>query len=121
MGFMDKVKEVGNQAATAVNEAVDKGQQTFNESQAKKQADGLLRDLGVLVYLRDSGRGDETTDAEIVRVTAALRAHEASAAVIDLTVRSGATAAAAPPADPAMPPPAAGSDVPPPPGAVGGS
>lgn len=105
MGFMDKVVEVGNQAATAVSQVVDKGQQTLNEAQAKKQADGLLRDLGVLVYLRDSGRSDDATESEIARVTAALKSHEAGDAAIDLTVRSF---------DPAMPPPITGAEMPPP-------
>lgn len=113
MGFMDKVKEVGNQAASAVNSAVDKGQQTMNDSQAKKSADSLLRDLGALVYLRDTGRADASNESEIARITEALKAHEAAGSPINLAV-GPAVAPPAPPAAGATPPPP-GAATPPPP------
>ena len=96
MGFMDKVMEVGNQAATAVNQAVDKGQAELDRVNSKRKSDALLRDLGALVFLRDSGRGDATTDTEIARITAEIQAHEAGGGVIDLAVKTSAPVASAP-------------------------
>lgn len=142
MGFMDKVKEVGNQAASQVNQAVNKGQAQFDAATSKRQSDALLRDLGALTFAQATGRGDANTETEIARVTAELQAHEAGGGVVDLALKSGAMApppappsgttappppgAAATPPPPApgavAPPPAPGTVAPPPPpGSVGGS
>lgn len=138
MGFMDKVKEVGNQAASQVNQAVNKGQAQFDQATSKRQSDALLRDLGALTFAQATGRAAENTDAEIARVTAELKAHEAGGGVVDLALKSGVappTGGATPPPPPASgsatpppppgavpPPPAPGTVAPPPPpGAVGGS
>lgn len=121
MGFLDKVKEVGNQAATSVNQAVNKGQQQFDEQKSRKHADAVLRDLGALVYLRDTGRGDAATDSAIAALVAQLQAHEASGQPIDLSQRAGAApdTSAAPAAEGATPPPPGAAAAPPPaPGAV---
>jgi hypothetical protein len=126
MGFMDKVKEAGNSLATTVNDTVSKGQQSMDEGQSKKNADALLRDLGALVYARDSGRGDDANAAEIDRVTTELRQHEDKGGAVDLVLRvgvappapTGAPVASPPPPGSVPPPPAPGS-VPPPPAPAG--
>ncbi len=119
MGFLDKVKEQANTLATSVNDTVAKGQQSMDQGQSRKQSDALLRDLGALVYARDSGRGSDTTEADIERLTAQLQAHEAGGGVVDLTDRSTAVAAPAstppPPPGAATPPPPPGAATPPPP------
>jgi len=109
MGFLDKVKEQANTLASSVNDTVAKGQQSMDQSQSRKYADGLLRDLGALVYARDTGRGTDTTDAGITRLTTDLQAHEAQGGVVDLAERSR------PPAPGAAPPPPGGAAGPPPP------
>lgn len=139
MGFMDKVKEVGNQAASQVNQAVNKGQAQFDSATSKRHSDALLRDLGSLTFAQTTGRGDATTEAEIARITAELETHEAGGGVVDLTLKAsavspppagastppppGAAAAPPPPSPGAVPPPPAPGTVapPPPPGAVGSS
>ena len=148
MGFLDKVKEVGNQAASQVNQAVNKGQAQFDSATSKRPSDALLRDLGALTFAQATGRGDASTEAEITRITTELQTHEAGGGVVDLTLKSGATpapsasaatppppgaaatppppvpgAATPPPPPSAVPPPPAPGTVapPPPPGAVGGS
>lgn len=144
MGFMDKVKEVGNQAATQVNQAVNKGQAQFDSATSKRHSDALLRDLGALTFAQATGRGDATTEAEIARITAELETHEAGGGVVDLAPKSSAASpppagaptppppgaappapgsATPPPSPGAVPPPPAPGTVtpPPPPGAVGGS
>lgn len=115
MGFMDKVKEAGTSLATSVNDTVSKGQQQVDQGQSKKQADALLRDLGALVYARDTERDHASTEAEVARVTGALQAHEAQGGAIDLAVRVG-VAPAPPPGSPDAPPSPGGASVPPPPG-----
>jgi len=113
MGFLDKVKEQAGSLANSVNETVSKGQQSMDEGQSRKRADGLLRDLGALVYARDTGRGTEATDAAITRLTAELQDHEAQGGVVDL---SDHTQAPAPEEGTPPPPPGAGTTPPPPPG-----
>jgi hypothetical protein len=127
MGFMDKVKEAGNSLATTVNDTVSKGQQSMDEGQSKKNADALLRDLGALVYARDSGRGDDANAAEIDRVTTELRQHEDKGGAVDLVLRvgvappapTGAPVASPPPPGSVPPPPAPAGSVPPPPAPAG--
>lgn len=120
MGFLDKVKEVGNQAATSVNQAVNKGQQQFDEQKMRKHADAVLRDLGALVYQRDTGRADASADSAIAALVGQLQELEAAGTPVDLSQRAGAAPApAAPAVDGGTPPPAPGAVAPPPaPGAV---
>lgn len=113
MGLMDNLKQSANSLAATVNETVSKGQQSMDQSSSRKYSDGLLRDLGALVYGRDSGRATPTTDADIERLTADLRAHEAQGGAVDLAPKAGAAPTAAPPA-----PGAAATSPPPPPGGV---
>ena len=136
MGFLDKVKEQANTLASSVNDTVAKGQQSMDQSQSRRHADGLLRDLGALVYARDTGRGVDSTDDDIARVTSDLQAHEAQGGAVDLSQHTnppppgqvpdappppGGAAPApgtaptppAPPAGSAPPPPAAPADTPP--------
>jgi len=47
MGFMDKVKEQAASAASAAKDAAAKGQAKVGEVQAKRGADGVLRQLGL--------------------------------------------------------------------------
>jgi hypothetical protein len=118
MGFLDKVKEQAGTLANTVNDTVNKGQASMDQSQSRKHADGLLRDLGALVYARDTGRGGETTDADITRLMTDLQAHEAQGGVVDLSDHSRPPApgqAGAPPAPGAAPPPPGGAATPPPP------
>ena len=111
MGLLDKVKATTAAATEAAKDAASKGQAKFDEVQAKKAADGILRDLGAAVYATKTGRATPDTDAEIERLVAALQDHEAQHGQITLapeTPAGGPTAAPAPPpkaADPASPPP----------------
>ncbi|MCU0311075.1 MAG: hypothetical protein MUE36_09035 [Acidimicrobiales bacterium] len=127
MGLLDNLKQSANTLAQSVNETVAKGQASMDQSASRKHADALLRDLGALVYARDSDRGTPSTDADIERITADLRAVEAQGGVVDLEPKAGPPPGAAPPppgaatAPPpapgaaAAPPPAPGAATPPPP------
>ena len=62
MGFLDK-------AMSQVQQAAKQGQEKLDDLQAKKAADGLLRDLGAWVYATETGRDDGQGPAEIARIT----------------------------------------------------
>jgi len=111
MGLLDKVKATTAAATEAAKDAAAKGQAKYDEVQAKKTADGMLRDLGAAIYATRTGRATPDTDSEIERLVATLQDHEAQHGPITLapeTAAGGPTAAPAPPAqaaDPSSPPP----------------
>jgi hypothetical protein len=86
---LDKVKEQAATAGELAKDAAKKGQAKYDEARAKREADGLLRDLGAAYYAQWTGRGDEGTPAEIERLVAALAAHEESHGPLDLTPAGG--------------------------------
>ncbi len=121
MGLLDKVKATAATATEAAKDAAAKGQAKMNEAQAKKAADGMLRDLGAAYYATQTGRTTPTTEADIERLVAALQSHESEHGAITLAPESTAAAPTAAPAGdasaPAPPPPphAADPSSPPPP------
>ena len=70
-------------------DAAEKGQAKLDEAQAKKAADGMLRDLGAAFYATKTGRATPSTDADIENLVAALQAHESEHGQIDLGARVG--------------------------------
>ena len=62
MGLLDKVKAQATAATEMAKDAAAKGQAKMNEAQAKKTADGMLRDLGAAFYATKTGRSTPTTD-----------------------------------------------------------
>jgi hypothetical protein len=122
MGLLDKVKAQATAATEMAKDAAAKGQAKLDEAQAKKAAEGMLRDLGAAFYATKTGRATPTTDGDIERLVAALQQHESDHGPVTLAPESaaagptaapagdGAAAAPAPPpppqaADPASPPP----------------
>jgi hypothetical protein len=106
MGLLDKVKAQATAATEMAKDAAAKGQAKMNEAQAKKVADGMLRDLGAAFYASQTGRATPTTEADIERLVSALQAHESEHGQITLAPESAAAApTAAPAGDPAAPPP----------------
>jgi hypothetical protein len=117
VGLLDRVKEQAATATAAAKDAAQKGQAKLDVIQAKRAADALLRDLGAAIYAQQTGRGTAGTQADIDRLTGALRQHEEAHGPLDLQPEAPATASAAgtPGADPAASAPAAGDSTPPPP------
>ena len=117
---MDKVKAGAQQVAAEAEKAVKQGQDKLDEVQAKKKADGLLRDLGAWRYAVDHGRDDGRAEAELARLAAELEAFEAENGAIALPAPPPPPPAPpAPPAGAAAPPPPPGAAVPPPPPPTG--
>src|SRR5688572_20601530 len=96
MGFLDK-------AQAKVKEVAEAAQEGIADQQAKRKADGLLRELGAWTYAKHKG-GYPEADAHIERVLGELADHEAEHGEL------GAKDPTPPP-----PPPATGVAPPPPP------
>ena len=119
MGLLDKFKAQATAATEMAKDAAAKGQAKMNDAQAKKTADGMLRDLGAAYYASQTGRATPTTDADMAQLVASLQAHESEHGQITLAPESAAAAPTASPAGdgsaPPPPPKAADPASPPPP------
>src|SRR5258707_558703 len=65
MGLLDKVKAQATAATEMAKDAAAKGQAKMNEAQAKRAADGMLRDLGAAFYATMSGHHDRVENSEV--------------------------------------------------------
>jgi hypothetical protein len=92
MGLLDKVKAQATAATVMAKDAAQKGQAKLDEVQAKKGADGMLRDLGAAFYATKTDRATPTTDADIDRLVAALETHESEHGPLTLAPESAAAA-----------------------------
>lgn len=120
MGLLDKVKAQATAATEMAKDAAAKGQAKLDEAQAKKAAEGMLRDLGAAFYATKTGRATPSTDGDIERLVAALQQHESEHGPMTLAPESSAGGPTAAPAggaagSPAPPPQAADPASPPPP------
>jgi hypothetical protein len=77
MGLMDKVKAQATQLAQQAQDTARDGKAKFDQSQASKRSDVLLRDLGAAVYAERTGRGTGDSQAQIDKLVADISAHEA--------------------------------------------
>jgi hypothetical protein len=77
MGLMDKVKASAEVGLAKATEASKAGQAKLDAAQAKHKADGLLRDLGVAVWVEQVGRGSDQSKSDIERIAGELKAYEA--------------------------------------------
>jgi len=73
MGLMEKVKAQATVLAEKAQETARDSKARFDQAQAKKRGDVLLRNLGAAVYLERTGRG---TQADIDQLIADIRTHE---------------------------------------------
>ena len=78
MGLMDKVKAQASQLAQQAQETARDGKAKFDQSQANKRADVLLRNLGAVVFSERTGRGGPDSAAQIDKLVADISAHEAA-------------------------------------------
>ncbi len=99
MGFLDNVKA----AATDLKDSVD---QQLSSSTTHRDGERHYRDLGMLTYLKETGR--EVVPADWDRVLTALKAFEAQGELGPFSLHTAPT-----------PPPSAGGPAPPPPPADG--
>ena len=76
MALIDKVKAQASQLAQKAQEAGKAGQAKLEDVQARRRADGMLRDLGAAIYAQRSGGAGGEGDAEIDRLVSELAAFE---------------------------------------------
>ena len=92
MALMDKMKAQAAQLAQKAQEAGKAGQSKIVDVQAKRRADGLLRDLGAAVYAQRTGSVTGDTSGDIDRLVSELTKLESENGPLDASE-------AAPPAD----------------------
>jgi hypothetical protein len=130
MGLMDKVRAQATVLAQKTQETAREGKAKFDQVQATRRADAMLRNLGAVVYAERTGRGNPDTQAQIDKLVADISAHEAANG-INLSAeptdsqsgpagagqpQSGPTAGVPPQSGPAaegFPPPASSTSFPP--------
>ncbi|HEX6447597.1 MAG TPA: hypothetical protein VF053_21050 [Streptosporangiales bacterium] len=72
MGFLDRAKEAAQRAKSQARVAREQGQQRLEELQARRQAEMLLREVGIAAYEEHRGESDHEA---VVRALARLDAH----------------------------------------------
>jgi hypothetical protein len=77
MGLMDKVRAQAPVLAQRTQEIARDSKVKFDQVQAKRRADVMLRDLGAAVYAQRTDRATPGTEADIDRLITDLKAHEA--------------------------------------------
>lgn len=92
MALMDKMKAQAAQLAQKAQEAGKAGQAKMVDVQAKRRADGLLRDLGAAFYAQRTGTATGDTAADIDRLVSELSKLESENGPLDASDAS-------PPAD----------------------
>ncbi len=121
MGLMDQVRAQATHIAQMTQETARDSKAKFDQAQANRRGDALLRNLGAVVYADRTGRGGEDTEAQIDKLISDISAHEAANGIsldqrADQPQASGAGEATPSPAEagPASSPPVpdAGATVP---------
>jgi len=92
MGFMDKMKEQAAVVTAVAKDTAQKGQTKVEEVQAKRAADDVLRQLGLAVFLEQTGRGDGTTESSITSHVETLKEYEAEYGDLGGSESSGGSA-----------------------------
>jgi hypothetical protein len=77
MGILDKVKAQAEVGLAKATEASKVGQAKLDAVQAKRRADGLLRDLGAAAYAEHAGRSTGQTAADAQRLLGEIEQYEA--------------------------------------------
>ncbi len=96
MGLMDKVRAQATQIAQKTQETARDSKVKFDQAQAKRRADVMLRNLGAIVYADRTGRGTPESAAEIDRLVTEISSHEAEHEISLARAESAAPESAAP-------------------------
>ncbi|MBW4079751.1 MAG: hypothetical protein HIU84_14875 [Acidobacteria bacterium] len=76
MALVDKMKAQAAQLAQKAQEAGKAGQAKIEEVQAKRKADGVLRELGLAYYARQSGEVTDENTSQMEKLVRELKAYE---------------------------------------------
>ncbi len=121
VGFLDKAKAAANDLAAKADSALGSAESSLAGGASPKQAEPMIRDLGVIAYLEATGRPLADADEQRRRCVEGIQTIE-SQTTLNLQMTSAAppapgTTTGAPPGPTAAPPPPASAAPPPPPGA----
>jgi hypothetical protein len=106
MGLMDKMKQQAEQVVAKAQQGVSQGQAKFDQVQAKRQADSLLRDLGAAYYaMQRTGGSADAVDAAMKLVDEHVAGHGPLGADAPASDAPASGPAAPSAATPASPPP----------------
>jgi hypothetical protein len=90
MALIDKIKAQAAVVAQKAQEAGKAGQSKIEDVQARRKADGLLRQLGAAFYAQRSGKAGDDNAAEIDRLVGELAAFESENGPLDATASAAA-------------------------------
>lgn len=110
MGLMDKVRAQATQIAQKTQETARDSKIKFDQAQAKRRADAMLRNLGAVVYADRTGRGTAESAAEIDRLVTEIASHEAEHEISLAREPTDTSPADVPGTEPPAEPPAAAPD-----------
>ncbi|MFZ1062952.1 MAG: hypothetical protein WAN30_05710 [Acidimicrobiales bacterium] len=99
MALVDKMKAQAAQLAQKAQEAGKAGQAKLADAQAKRRADGLLRDLGAAFYSQKNGTATGDTAGEIDRLIGELKTYEADFGPIAASSPDAGDSSGEPPKD----------------------
>ena len=85
MALMDKVKAQAAQLAQKAQEAGKAGQAKIEEVQAKRKADGVLRELGLAYFHQQNGGVNDEVTSRMAALIDELKAYEAEHGALDGT------------------------------------
>ena len=102
MALIDKMKAQAAVLAQKAQEAGKAGQSKIEDVQARRRADGLLRQLGAAFYAQRSGKAGDDNAAEIDRLVSELSAFETENGPLDTSAAAGPDSST--PTDPETPP-----------------
>jgi hypothetical protein len=77
VGLMDKMKAQATQIAQKTQDTARDSKVKFDQAQAKRRVDAMLRNLGTLVYAERTGRSTGDSQGQIDKLIADISAHEA--------------------------------------------
>ena len=89
MALMDKMKAQAAQLAQKAQEAGKAGQSKIVDVQAKRRADGLLRELGAALYAQRTGTATGDTAGDIDRLVSGLSKLESENGPLDTGAPAG--------------------------------
>jgi hypothetical protein len=82
MGLMDKVKAQANVLAQKTQETAREGKARYDQAQANRVADTMMRNLGAVVFVEETGRAAADSADQKARLIASLSAHEAEHGIV---------------------------------------
>lgn len=76
MGLTDKLKAQASQVGQKTHETAQAGKAKYDQAQANRHADAMLKQLGAAVYAEHTGRGTSNSQDRIDKLISDISAYE---------------------------------------------